>query len=473
MSATLTETRPLRSLSAEFLQRHSRQGPRYTSYPTAPEWTGDIGEATFREHVRASCAQRPGAPLSLYFHIPFCEQRCTFCACNVIPTPRRDAVTGPYLDALGREMAIVAGELAAGGGAERPVTQLHIGGGTPTYLAPPDFEWLMARARSHFVIAEGAELSVEIDPCVTTGEHMQTLRALGFNRVSFGVQDFHGPTQRAIGRIQSVEETAQLTAAARRLGFDSVNFDLVYGLPLQTPETFSRTLDEVLAIRPDRVALYNFAFLPQRQANQRGIDAAALPSGATKFAIFVTAFERFLDAGYEHIGMDHFALPADPLAVARRAGTIQRNFMGYTTMAGADLLGFGVSSISATEHLYAQNTKRLSTQREALARGELPVERGCALSAEDRLRRRVISDLMCLGHLDKASVEAQFGICFDAHFAWELAALAPMESDGLLTLHPDRIEVTLLGTVFVRNIAMVFDTHLRTPRAQPLFSRTL
>jgi oxygen-independent coproporphyrinogen-3 oxidase len=472
MSVSLDDTRVLRGLTAEFLQRYNRVGPRYTSYPTAPEWTEAVGQGEYRANIRERCAADPGAPLSLYFHIPFCEHRCRFCACNVIATRRRE-VSEPYLRDLDKEMAVLAGDLAASGGENRPVTQLHFGGGTPTYLAPDQLAWIMGRIRSHFRIAPDAEISIEIDPCVTTDEHIRTLRALGFNRASLGVQDFHGPTQEIIERIQTVEETVHITELARELGFESVNFDLVYGLPLQTRDTFAYTLDQVLAIRPDRVALYNFAYLPQRLGHQRQIDTATLPTGPQKFEVFVSAFERFSDAGYEHIGMDHFAVPEDPLARARRDRTIQRNFMGYTTQAGTDLCAFGVSSISATDRVYAQNTKKLPIHTRAVESGELPVERGYVLSDEDRLRRAVICAFMCHGHLEKAPLEEQFGIDFDDHFAAELSELLPMERDGLLHLRGDRIEVTLLGNIFVRNIGMVFDTYLRAPHVQPAFSRTL
>lgn len=472
MSGAVADTRFLRGLSTEFLQRHNRPGPRYTSYPTAPEWGEEVTERELRAMLRGRSAANPAAPLSLYFHIPFCEHRCSFCACNAIATPKREVVD-PYLRALDQEMEIFASELAAAGADQRPVTQLHFGGGTPTFLTPPEIEWLMDRIRSHFHIGEGAEISVEIDPCVTDAAHMRTLRAQGFNRVSLGVQDFDSTTQQSIERVQTVEETRELTDLARELGFDSVNFDLVYGLPHQTPETINRSLDIILEMRPDRVALYSFAYLPKRLGHQRRIDPSALPSGPQKFEIFVTAFERFIEAGFTHIGMDHFALPDDPLSVARGDRTIQRNFMGYTTQAGTDILAMGVSSISALEDLYAQSTKRLTTHAESVARGELPIERGTVLSDEDRLRRAVIYALMCHGHLDKGEIESRFGVDFDDHFAPELSRLAPMVEDGLLTMQSDRIEVTLLGTIFVRNIGMVFDTYLSAPRAQPTYSRTL
>ncbi|NUP90626.1 MAG: oxygen-independent coproporphyrinogen III oxidase [Candidatus Sumerlaeia bacterium] len=462
----------LRALPAAFLERYNRPGPRYTSYPTAPEWTEKITGADLTDHLRSRSVAAPCAPLSIYVHIPFCEHRCRFCGCNAIATGHRE-ITAPYLDTLRMEMDLHARTLAEAGAAHRPVTQLHLGGGTPTYLGPAQLLELSASLRSRFQIAPDAEMSIEINPRVTSDDHLRALRLAGFNRLSLGIQDFHRPTQEIIERLQTVEETARLVDRARELGFESVNFDLVYGLPLQTAETFERTLDAVLDLGPDRVALYNFAYLPARLGHQRAIEPSLLPSGEVKFATLLAAHERFTASGYDAIGMDHFARAGDPLARARRERTMQRNFMGYTTQAGTDLLALGVSSISATDGLFAQNTKRLSTHRTALVRGELPVERGMTLSDEDRLRRTVITELMCHGVAVKSEIEAAHGVDFDEHFAGELTALAPMAADGLVVLRGDRVELTLLGIFFARNVAMVFDTYIRRPRATPLFSRTL
>jgi oxygen-independent coproporphyrinogen-3 oxidase len=467
-----TAAQMLRELSPEFLERYNRSGPRYTSYPTAPEWSPEVTERHFRQVVRRDTVADPSAPLSLYLHIPFCEHRCRFCACNVIITRRRE-IAEPYLLSLDAEMALLAGELNGNEAQARPVTQLHFGGGTPTYLTPDQLAWLMGRIRGHFAIADGAEISLEADPCVTTEEHMRTLAALGFNRLSMGVQDFHRPVQGLIERIQTVEETQRLMELAAELAMESVNLDLVYGLPLQTETTFLKTVDQVIGLRPDRIALYNFAYLPGRLGHQRSIDPALLPSGAEKFRIFVGAFERFVEAGYEHIGMDHFALPDDDLARARRDRTIQRNFMGYTTQAGTDMCAFGVSAISATDTVYVQNTKKLKPYAREIEAGALPVERGMLLSEDDRLRRGLITDLMCHGSVLKGDIAERFAVEFDHHFEDELEALAPFERDGLVELSEDRLEVTLLGTIFVRNVAMVFDAYLRQPREQPAFSRTL
>ena len=460
----------LRSLPLEFLERYNKVGPRYTSYPTAPEWSESVREAEYRAEL--SRGEDRDAPLSLYIHIPFCEHRCAFCACNVIITKKPEVAT-EYIEYLEQEFARVASEMKAGGAESRPVTQFHLGGGTPTFLPPAQMADLLGRVRKYFNLIPGAEMALEADPCVTSEEHLEVLAELGFNRVSFGVQDFYGPTQEIIERVQSVEETERLTVRARELGFASVNYDLVYGLPLQTLETFAGTLDEVARLRPDRIALYNFAYLPKRLAHQRYLDPESLPKGPQKFGILVSAYERFVAEGYEFIGMDHFALPGDPLARARRERTIQRNFMGYTTQAGTDLYSFGTSAISATTDLYVQNDKKLSVYRRMLEAGQLPSERGFALTDDDKLRRQVIYDLMCHGRLDKRAIEAHYGIQFDDYFGQEMSELPPFVEDGLIEIHDDRIEVTVLGFVFVRNVAMVFDAHLRTARQPATFSRTL
>lgn len=460
----------LRDLSPAFLEKYNKAGPRYTSYPTAPEWDRRVTQADLRAHIRRDSEAAPQSPLSLYFHIPFCEHRCRFCGCNVIVTTKMDVVA-KYLEQLDAEMAIAAGEMGAG--ARRPVTQIHFGGGTPTFLTPDQFRWLMGRIRHHFNVVSEAEISLEADPCVTSDDHVRTLAALGFNRISYGVQDFHEPTQQLIERVQSVELTRHFLDLARECGYQSINFDLVYGLPLQTLATFRRTLDIVLEMRPDRIALYNFAYLPQKLAHQRYLNPALMPTGVEKFKIFVMAYEAFVGAGYEYIGMDHFAVPEDPLSEARRRRTIQRNFMGYTTQTGTDIYAFGVSSISATQGLYAQNVKKLTEYARALQAGELPVERGFILNDDDHIRKHVIYELMCHGGINKPRFAEQFGHRFDDYFAAEVAQLPPFAADGLLDLSRDRIEITLLGHIFARNIAMVFDAYLRAPQQKATFSRTL
>ncbi|MBK8189498.1 MAG: oxygen-independent coproporphyrinogen III oxidase [Vampirovibrionales bacterium] len=464
------------SPSAALLRRYDASGPRYTSYPTAPMWTESFDAADFEAHIRQSNA--PDSPdytgtLSLYTHLPFCEHRCLFCSCNVIVTRQRDQAER-YLGYLFREIDQLAALIAP----DRPVVQLHWGGGTPTYLSSDQMRRLFQRIASRFSLAPEAEISLEIDPCVTTCEQLDTLRELGFNRVSLGVQDFNPQTQQAVERIQTVDETGALISHARALGFGGVNIDLIYGLPHQSVDTMDRTLSEVLALAPDRLALYNFAYVPWISPHQNKIPVESLPSGDVKFEILAHAVARLTEAGYESIGMDHFARPQDELAVARREGTLSRNFMGYTTKAGdgCDLYGMGVSAISGLSGAYAQNVKKLSAYYEAVDAGRLPAHRGCRLSDEDRLRRWTINRILCLGRLDFAEMARRFNVSASMHFADALAALAPMAEDGLLLLDSDGLTLTPLGRLFSRNVAMPFDAYLReqTLNAQrPTFSRTL
>ncbi|MFH1022051.1 MAG: oxygen-independent coproporphyrinogen III oxidase [Planctomycetota bacterium] len=467
MDSSAADLHFLRSLPPAFLDRYNRPGPRYTSYPTVPEWRDTVTGREVFDRLREDAAARPRDPLSLYLHIPFCQARCLFCGCNAIATPRREVAIG-YLENLRREMSLVA---AACGG--RPVVQVHVGGGTPTYLAPADFGELFAAVRVRFAVAADAEISFEADPCVTTEDHLSAARRAGATRVSFGVQDFHPATQKAIGRIQPEDMTRRVVGVARRLGYAGVNLDLVYGLPFQTDLTFARTLDAVIALAPDRVALYNFAYLPARMPHQKAMDPASLPGGSEKFRIFAGACERFLGAGYVYVGMDHFARPDDDLARALAAGTLRRNFMGYTTHAGTDLLAFGVTGISLLEDLYVQSARKLSVWGGALADGALAVERAKRLSPEDRLRRDVIHAFLCQRRVDTVAIGAKYRIDFDRHFAAELAALAPLEDDGLVRQEPGGVALTILGAVFSRNVAMVFDAYLtRTGRAGA-YSKTL
>jgi len=462
----------LRDLSTDFLDKYNKQGPRYTSYPTAPEWKDSIGQEAYRAVVREDASRRPEAPLSLYIHIPFCKRRCRFCACYVIISKESDSAD-PYLRQVDQEMALLASEMGPDPESRRPLAQLHFGGGTPTFLRPEQLENFMGKVRRHFRFLPDAEISLEADPSVTSVDHIQMLRKLGFNRLSFGVQDFHPPTQKVIDRIQTKEETQELTELARSLGYKSVNYDLIYGLPYQTLDSFNTTLDKTLELSPDRIALYNFAYLPERLGHQKLLPVDVMPTGPEKYKIFVTAYERFLEAGYRYIGMDHFAKPGDSLSLALDDGSLQRNFMGYTTRAGTDLYSFGVSSISITDGMYVQNTKKLSEHAARVEAGQLPIERGMILSDEDRLRRSVIYGLMCQGKVRKEDVEKQFDINFDKTFGDELKALEPLARDGLVALSQGEIQVTLLGFVFVRNVAMVFDAYLRKPGQKIQYSKTL
>lgn len=467
-----SQSERIRDIDPALLKRYDLVGPRYTSYPTAPEWTEAIDARAFARHLEKVKANWEGRPLSIYLHLPFCEEHCTFCACNVIISPKGRAVSDPYLDQLDREIAMHA-EL---NDPHRPVVQFHWGGGTPTYLDDEQLERTHEMVASRFHMAPECEKSIEIHVSVTTDSQIRTLARLGFNRISMGVQDFNPRTQEAINRHQSYERTKSITELSRGLGFRGINYDLVYGLPFQTEATFSATLDRVFELRPDRLALYNFAFLPERLAHQRVIDPASLPDPETKFRIFLEAYDRFREEGYEYIGMDHFALPDDELAHAFAEGSLHRNFMGYTTRAGSDLLGMGVSSISSVGNMYAQNVKKLTRYAAAIEQGELPTERGFLLSKDDLIRRKVIQDLMCRRTLHKAEFRDEFGIDFDTYFAEELEGLAPMIADELLTRTPETLELTFLGRLLNRNIAMVFDAYFQAKKREgrkQLFSRTL
>jgi len=454
-------------VSEALLEKYNRPGPRYTSYPTAPVWKDDFGpkdlEASFAR------ADALGTPLSLYMHLPFCESLCLFCACNV-SIQKDKSVAIPYLGALKKEIEHVAGFVAT----KRPVIQFHWGGGTPTYLSPAQLEDLFAYTRQRFSFAPDAEIGLEVDPRVTSRAHLESLRRLGFNRLSMGIQDFEPKVQETIHRVQPYELTRDLISAARQLGFESISVDLIYGLPYQTAETFKATIDQVLRLRPDRVAMFSYAHVPWLR-KQQGAFATHLPEGREKFQIFRAGLERFLGAGYLYIGMDHFSLPGDELAVAQRNRTLHRNFQGYTTKAGADLYGMGVSAISSIADTYAQNRREVPAYQTAVADRGLATMRGYRLSDDDRLRRAVIGRLLCHTVIPKREVEQEFGISFDEYFAPEIARLGDLAADGLVLLDRDEIRVTALGRIFIRNAAMVFDRYIEEQKMdqKPLFSKTL
>ena len=455
----------------ELLRRYNVQGPRYTSYPTAPMWKESLESADYAAILaESSTAERP-APLSLYFHLPFCEKLCFFCGCTVVITGSRHVREDAYVDLVEKEMSWVAAALAVSG-RPRQVVQVHWGGGTPTYFPPALLERLGRTIRDRFDLAGDAELGVEVDPRVTTREHLEVLAALGFNRLSMGVQDFDPQVQASINRIQPFEATRDLVRDARALGFPSVNVDLIYGLPHQTPASFDSTIDRVLEIDPDRLAVYSYANVPWMKKHQAVLEPR-LPDEATKFEIFRTALERFSGAGYEYIGMDHFARPSDVLARARRDRTLHRNFQGYTTKAGTDLVGFGMSSIGSIGRSYVQNRRELADYRAAIASGGSATFRGIRLTDDDLLRREVIQSLLCHGVVVRSEIEARFGIRFDAEFGPALDALAPCVADGLVTIDAREIRATPLGRIFLRNLAMPFDAYLGSPAEKPVFSRTL
>ncbi len=451
----------------EFLARYNRPGPRYTSYPTAPVWNDSFGPDDLeRVHEEAEQAR---SPVSLYMHIPFCESLCLFCACNVI-IQKDKRVAPPYLSVLKQEMERVSQSVSK----NREVVQFHWGGGTPTYLTPEQIEDLFGAVRARFTFAADAEIGIEVDPRVTSREHLETLRRLGFNRLSMGIQDFHAEVQKAIHRIQPFELTRDLLFAARELGFDSINVDLIYGLPYQSPERFAHTVDQILQLVPDRVALFSYAHVPWLK-KQQGSFAGHLPEGMQKFEIFRTGLLKFLEAGYLYIGMDHFAKPEDELAISQRKRTLHRNFQGYTTKAGADLYGMGVTAISGIQNAYAQNHRELAAWEKSVAERGIATMRGYRLSEDDRLRRAVISRLLCHTVLLKEEIAREFGIDFDRYFADELARLEASREDGLVLLEPGEIRTTWLGRIFIRNLAMVFDPYLEKQQlaAKPLFSKTL
>ncbi|MEJ2289391.1 MAG: oxygen-independent coproporphyrinogen III oxidase [Deinococcales bacterium] len=452
----------------ERVRRLDRPGPRYTSYPTAVEFTDAFDEDAYRAAL-ARAAQQPEVPLALYTHLPFCAERCLYCACNVVITPHL-AVADAYLERLYREIDMVAPLL----GDRRDVAQFHLGGGTPTYYGPDALTRLMEHYRKHFRILPGAEVALEVDPRVTSVEHLERLAELGFNRLSLGVQDFDEDVQRTIGRVQSVEQTAALMEAARRLGFGSTNLDLIYGLPYQKPDSLARTLDRVLELRPDRLAVYSFAFLPKTHLHQRALPEEAIPRGEAKLALLELTRERLLAGGYVDVGMDHFALPEDDLVRAQREGRLWRNFMGYTTSRAPDMVGFGVSAIGEVGGAYVQNEKKLNRYEQVVDAGRVPVARGVRLDDDDRLRQQLIRDWMCHFRVDKRALEQRFGIVFDRYFARELQALVPLAEEGLVRFGPDRLEAGELGRLLPRNVAMVFDRYLQAKSTGPSpFSRTV
>lgn len=439
------------------LERYGTSAPRYTSYPTAIDWRHDLDPATYADRLAA--AADVDGPLSAYVHIPFCEQLCLYCGCNVVIT-RDHGKSAPYLDTLDAEIAAVA----ATGIARRPVSQWHWGGGTPTFLSVDEMKRLFDAFTRRFTLAPDAEIAIEVDPRFTTVEQVETLGRLGFNRMSMGVQDFDPAVQKAVNRVQSIEATRAILDACRENGFRSVNIDLIYGLPHQHRTQFRKTLDTTLDMAPDRVALFHYAHVPWIRKHQEVMPADAFPSSDEKSEIFADAVEAFTGRGYRWIGLDHFAAPGDELAVARDGGTLDRNFMGYTTRRGTDLLPFGITSIGEVGGAFVQNAHTVDAWRSSVATRGTACERGHVLDADDRLRRDVILALMCNGRVDRASVEARHGVAFDTVFRRELSELAPLVDDGLVAFEDGAIVVTPLGQVFLRNVALPFDAYTRRRR---------
>ena len=455
------------SLTQEVLDRYNVAGPRYTSYPTAPEWVDTFGPRDYADALKQSNEAQPARPLSIYMHLPFCDHLCLFCGCNVVINKNHDVLI-PYMQTLKQEIDRISRILAR----SRPVIQFHWGGGTPTYLSASQLEDLFCFTGERFTFAPDAEIGVEIDPRVTADSHLSMLRRLGFNRISMGVQDFNPAVQKRVRRIQPYEETKALFDACRSLAFESINIDLIYGLPLQTPESFRESVEKVIGLDPDRVAMFSYAHVPWLK-KQQGSFAKLVPQGMDKFNIFRAGIEGFTQAGYRYIGMDHFARPDDELCLAQDNRTLHRNFQGYTTKAGADLIGMGVSSISGLDRIYAQNYRDLKDYYAAGDREGLPTMRGIRLNDDDVIRRAVISRLLCHCVLHKREIDSEFGIRFDEYFADEINRLEPLRNDGLVNLSAETISVTQLGRIFIRNAGMVFDKYLLKPKAQPVFSKTL
>ncbi len=450
-------------LSEALLQRFDTPGPRYTSYPTADRFSNDFGptEAVFAMRQRGK-----GAPLSVYVHVPFCESVCYYCACNKVITKHHERAA-EYLDALDAEIGLVVAVLGSG----QPTSQLHFGGGSPTFLSDAELRHVFNALRRAFRFTDDAEVSIEVDPRTVTPARLAQLRELGFNRISFGVQDFDPQVQQAVHRVQPFESVRSLMDSARALGFDSINADLIYGLPRQTPESFARTVQQIGELRPDRIALYAYAHLPQRFKPQRRILSEDLPGAAQRVFMLGGAIEGFLARGYTYVGMDHFALHDDALAVAKRQGRLHRNFQGYSTQPDCDLIGLGVSAIGRIGASYYQNAKTLPEYFDAIRSGQLPVVRGIASSADDLVRRDVIMALMCQGRVEFDAIEGAHAIRMHDYFATELERLTALAYGGLVVLESGAIQVTEAGWYLVRAVAMAFDRHLRAAPDRERFSR--
>lgn len=446
--------------SEYLMRRYNVPGPRYTSYPTAPVWRSDVGAPDFAERLEAAGAAGPAVPLSLYVHLPFCRSLCWYCGCNTVIS-KDPSAADRYIDQLVRELDLVGERL----GGRRTLAQVHWGGGTPTFLDEAQLERLWTELTRRFTLRPDAEVAIEIHPAVTTPGQLTLLRRLGFNRISMGLQDFNPRVQEATHRIQTEEETQGLLEHARWLGFSGVNFDLIYGLPYQDPLSWARTLAQVLAMRPDRLAVYSFAFMPEVLKHQRRMPAEALPGARTKLELFRAAYATFVEAGYRPIGMDHFAVPEDELARAQERRTLGRNFQGYTVKAATDVVALGCTGISDVAGAYFQNVRPLARYAESVTQGRFATERGLRLSEDDRRRRAVITQLMCNFWVDLGEDGARA-------FEPELERLRSFEEDGLVVRTGTQLELTPLGRLFVRNVAMVFDAYLSRAE-RPRFSQTV
>ena len=461
---------PVLAFDADLLRRYDRPGPRYTSYPTAPQFSADFGGSALRRAIQDSNGDPIPRRLSIYVHVPFCLSPCFYCGCNRVIT-RDKTRADAYLTHLCREIEMIAALFDS----DREVIQLHFGGGTPNFLTPVQLRCTVEMLKRHFRFSDAADrdISIELDPRTVSPQDIAELAMAGFNRASLGVQDFDPAVQEAVNRIQGVEQTRAVVDACRSHGFRSVNIDLIYGLPKQSLAGFARTLETVIAMRPDRLAVYSYAHLPEMFKAQRQLDADALPDAETKLGLLQLAIETLTAAGYVYIGMDHFALPDDELAQAQERGGLHRNFMGYTTHADSDLIGLGVSAISHIGDSYSQNPRDLPSWQTALDEGRLPVFRGMVLSEDDQLRADLIQQLMCQGEIPISTLERRYGIDFGTYFAEAMERLVPLQSDGLVVVGPERIQVTARGRLLLRNVAMCFDHYLQRPAETPRFSRAI
>jgi oxygen-independent coproporphyrinogen III oxidase len=460
---------PFSHIDLGLLRKYDRPGPRYTSYPTAPLFNKNFLEEDFRNAILTTNGSDSSSDISLYFHFPFCDTLCYFCGCTMLITRDRERIE-EYNRYLKKELALIAPRIAD----HRKVVQLHWGGGTPTHLSPGQILDIGRTIRESFHFAPDAEVSVEIDPRELRREHLEALREVGFNRMSMGVQDFDAKVQETVNRIQPEAMTSEVYRWARDVGFSSINMDLIYGLPFQTLEGFERTIRTTIEYSPDRIAVFNYAHVPWLKPHQKLIRQEDLPSPDQKLALLKRTIELFCSNGYEYIGMDHFAKPTDELALAQKEKTLYRNFQGYSTRAEADLYGFGMSSISHFQTIYAQNTKNLPEYYQALDAGHLATHVGYRMTGDDQIRKHVIMRLMCDLELDMRRVEERFGIDFAEYFARSLTALRPFEEDGLVQVTPGRIAIVEAGRLLLRNIAMCFDAYLDTMMTtKPLFSRTV
>ncbi len=448
------------------IRKYDKAGPRYTSYPTAPQFTDSYTADTLKQCIERSNREIIPTPLSLYIHIPFCDTICYYCACNKIITKDHSA-SDEYLDLLEAEMSMLSPLFDV----DRELEQLHLGGGTPTFLNNEELMRLMGMVEENFNLSSDCEMSIEIDPRKISNETLKFLHDIGFNRISLGVQDFDEKVQLAVNRLQSFDLVKERLDTARRLNFQSINMDLIYGLPFQTVKTFERTLDKVIELLPDRLSIFNYAHLPERFKPQRRINEDDLPSSAEKLRIFKLTMDKLQQAGYVYIGMDHFALQKDSMVKAQQEGSLQRNFQGYSTHAYTDLIGLGVSAIGSIFDSYSQNSSSLDDYRQRIQAGQLPVVRGLVMTADDRLRKQVINQLICHFRLDITALEKEWHIDFANYFQTELDELETMAEDGLLSLNEHQIVVEPKGRLLIRNICMVFDTYLKNNVVQ--FSKVI